>query len=73
MFMNQASRSSHYVEEAGTYGVFGKGKYGGLVKPLITQSSAHGAIAAQSFTTIQRTAVIASSRSTTVPPMMPAT
>jgi len=26
MFMNQASRSSHYVEEAGTYGVFGKGK-----------------------------------------------
>ena len=43
------------------------------VSPLITLSSAHRAIAAQSFITIHRTAVMASSRSTTVPPIMPAT
>lgn len=44
-----------------------------LVRPLITLSSAHSTIATQSFTTIHRTAVIASSRSTTVPAMMPVT
>jgi hypothetical protein len=43
------------------------------VSPLIILSPAHRAIAAHSFTTIHRTAVMASNRSATVPPMMPAT
>ena len=42
--------------------------FSGMARP-----SNYVVIAAQSFTTIQRTAAIANSRSTTVPPMMPAT